>query len=142
MAISKKMKKDTEAAAITCLFLFFKLSLSLKDSGLSCVYSFRQINALESLTRLQALKYFPIVKAIFTTDTQQLKNNLRGGSVIKPACKVIGEDGNIFNLLSMASKALKNADESGKAKEMTERVLALESYDEGLQVIMEYIEVE
>lgn len=61
---------------------------------------------------------------------------------LKPVCKLIGENGNIFNLLGKASRALKNAGEWKSVDEMTERVLQSRCYEEALQVIMEYVEVE
>jgi len=61
---------------------------------------------------------------------------------MKPVCKPVGEDGNIFNLLGRAVRALKTAGESDKADEMTERVLQSRSYDEALRAIMEFVEVE
>ena len=61
---------------------------------------------------------------------------------MKPVCKLIGENGNIFNLIGIARRALKEAGEPEKANEMTERVMQAGSYDEALRVIMEYVEVE
>jgi hypothetical protein len=61
---------------------------------------------------------------------------------MKPICKLIGEDGNILNLIGIARMTLRDVDELDKADEMTERVLQSSSYDEALRVIMEYVEVE
>lgn len=62
--------------------------------------------------------------------------------MIKPRCKLIGEDGNIFNLLGIARRTLKRAGLSAQAQEMTERVTQSGSYHEALAVIMDYVEVE
>ena len=35
----------------------------------------------------------------------------------KPKCKLVGEDGNIFNLMGIASKALKEAGLEDESKE-------------------------
>jgi len=35
---------------------------------------------------------------------------------VKPNCKLIGEDGNIFNLLGKAARTLKNNGQSTEAK--------------------------
>lgn len=43
--------------------------------------------------------------------------------VMKPKCKLIGEDGNIFNLMSIASKTLKETGMEEEAKEMIERII-------------------
>ena len=60
----------------------------------------------------------------------------------KPSAKLIGEDGNIFSILGRVSRSLKEAGKEEQAKEVCERVMASCSYDEALQIIMEYVEVE
>ena len=61
---------------------------------------------------------------------------------MKPKAKLIGENGNIFNLMALASRALKEAGMKEKADEMVEKITQSKSYDEALQVMMEYVEVE
>lgn len=62
---------------------------------------------------------------------------------MKPKCKVIGEDGNIFNLMGIVSKILKEAGEHEKADEMVKRITTqAESYDEALAMLMDYVDVE
>jgi hypothetical protein len=61
--------------------------------------------------------------------------------VMKPKCKLIGEDGNIFNLMSIASKTLKETGMEEEAKEMIERIINSRSYIEALAIISEYVEV-
>lgn len=62
---------------------------------------------------------------------------------MKPKCKLIGEDGNIFNLMGIASKALKSAGMKIEADEMIKRITTeAKSYDEALGMIMEYVDVE
>lgn len=60
----------------------------------------------------------------------------------KPKCKLIGEDGNIFNLMGIAARTLKTEGLEDKAKEMIGKVTESKSYDEALRIIMEYVEVE
>ena len=62
--------------------------------------------------------------------------------VKKPKAKLIGVDGNIFNLIGIASRSLKRAGQNDKATEMSKRVMNSGSYDEALSIIMEYVEVE
>ena len=62
--------------------------------------------------------------------------------VKKPKAKLIGADGNVFNLIGIASRSLKRAGQNDKATEMLERVMNSGSYDEALSIIMEYVEVE
>lgn len=61
---------------------------------------------------------------------------------LKPDCKLMGEDGNIFFILGRVIRTLKENGEVGQAQEVSERVMASGSYDEALQIIMEYVEVE
>ena len=61
----------------------------------------------------------------------------------KPRCKLIGEDGNIFNLIAIASETLEKSGMADKANEMYKRITTeAQSYDEALVIIMEYVEVE
>ena len=61
---------------------------------------------------------------------------------MKPACRLIGADGNIFNLLGIARKALREAELMKEMDEMTRRVYGSGSYEDALRIIMEYVEVE
>lgn len=61
--------------------------------------------------------------------------------VKKPVAKLSGQNGNIFNLLGIASRSLKAAGQYSKAKEMNNKAMSSSSYDEALSVIMEYVEV-
>lgn len=61
---------------------------------------------------------------------------------LKPKCKLIGEDGNIFFILGRVSRTLKDNGKADQAKECTDRVMSSKSYTEALQIIMEYVEVE
>ena len=61
----------------------------------------------------------------------------------KPKCKLVGENGNIFNLMGIASRALRSAGQPEKAKDMCRRITTqAKSYEEALVVISEYVEVE
>lgn len=61
----------------------------------------------------------------------------------KPKCSLIGKDGNIFNLMEIVSRTLKENNLYNEANEMYQRVTGGEaqSYDEALRIIMEYVEV-
>ena len=62
----------------------------------------------------------------------------------KPRCKLVGEDGNIFNLIGIASRTLKNNGQITQANEMARRITQdgeAKSYDEALAIIMEYVDV-
>lgn len=59
----------------------------------------------------------------------------------KPDCPLIGRDGNIFNLMGLASRTLKENGLSEQAKEMRGRITASGSYDEALCIIGEYVNI-
>lgn len=59
----------------------------------------------------------------------------------KPECKLIGENGNIFNLIAIARKTLLKNNLDNEAKEMQERVFDSDSYDEALCIIGEYVDI-
>ena len=59
----------------------------------------------------------------------------------KPKCKLIGEDGNVFNLMGKASAALKKAGMRQEASEMTNKVMNCGSYDEALCIISNYVDI-
>ena len=61
---------------------------------------------------------------------------------MKPKCRLIGENGNIFNLMGIVSRTLKEAGEPEKADEMVKRITTeAESYDHALAILMEYVDI-
>lgn len=61
---------------------------------------------------------------------------------VKPDCELIGQDGNIFNLLGIASRTLKRNGMSDEAKEMVERITnGSVNYYEALNIIGEYVNI-
>ena len=59
----------------------------------------------------------------------------------KPKCALIGEDGNIFNLMGIASRTLKDNGQREEAKEMCDRITSSGSYHEALGIIGEYVDI-
>ncbi len=59
----------------------------------------------------------------------------------KPNCPLIGQDGNIFNLVGIAAKTLKRNGLSSEASKMTERVFNSGSYEEALGIIGEFVNI-
>lgn len=59
----------------------------------------------------------------------------------KPRCALIGQDGNIFNLVGIASNTLKRNGMQKESKEMCDRVFSSHGYDEALNIIGEYVEI-
>lgn len=59
----------------------------------------------------------------------------------KPGCPLIGQDGNVFNLIGIASRTLKENGMAAEASEMSSRVFASGSYSEALSIIDEYVNI-
>ena len=59
----------------------------------------------------------------------------------KPDCELIGQDGNIFNLMGIASRTLRNNGMAEQASEMCTRIRASESYNSALCIIGEYVNI-
>ena len=59
----------------------------------------------------------------------------------KPDCPLLGQDGNIFNLMGLASQTLRRNGMSDAAKEMQERITSSGSYNEALCIIGEHVNI-
>ena len=60
----------------------------------------------------------------------------------KPDAKLIGENGNIFNLMAIAKKALSEVGKKEEASEMIKRIITTsKSYEESLNIISEYVNI-
>lgn len=61
----------------------------------------------------------------------------------KPDCRLIGENGNIFNLIGIAARTLRDCGLDAQAKEMQERIMGGECHDyfAALNVIGEYVNI-
>lgn len=60
---------------------------------------------------------------------------------VKPDCELIGQDGNIFNLMGIASHTLKQNGMADEAKEMCSRITSSGSYCEALNIIGDYVNI-
>lgn len=60
----------------------------------------------------------------------------------KPTVKLIGEDGNIFFIMGKVARELKRNGMRAEADEYTNKVLNCKSYNEALQITMQYVDVE
>ena len=59
----------------------------------------------------------------------------------KPDCALIGQNGNIFNLIGIAARTLRANGMTKEANEMRERISQSGSYDEALGIIGEYVNI-
>lgn len=62
----------------------------------------------------------------------------------KPSCPLVGQNGNIFNLIGLAGRTLRQNGMTAEAKEMQNRIMGgdYHSYEEALGIISEYVETE
>lgn len=60
---------------------------------------------------------------------------------VKSDCPLIGENGNIFNLVGIAARTLKRNGPYEQASEMSEKVFKSGSYEEALSIIGEYVNI-
>ena len=55
--------------------------------------------------------------------------------------ELVGTDGNIFMLVGKTAREMQRAGQREEAEEMKAKVWKAGSYDEALQIIMEYVDV-
>ena len=59
----------------------------------------------------------------------------------RPACKLVGTDGNVFSIIGRVKHALKEAGQEDRAREFVEMAFHAGSYDEVLRLCTDYVEV-
>ncbi|MCI5577917.1 MAG: hypothetical protein MR364_00245 [Oscillospiraceae bacterium] len=70
-----------------------------------------------------------------------MSNESKQNAQPKPNCPLIGENGNIFNLVGIAARTLKRNGLPEQASEMTGKVFDSGSYEEALRIIGEYVNI-
>lgn len=55
--------------------------------------------------------------------------------------KLVGEDGNIFNLMAIVTREMKKHGYKDEAKQLIDEVTSCKSYDDALVVIMKWVNV-
>ena len=55
--------------------------------------------------------------------------------------RLVGQDGNVFNLLGIVSKALKKAGHRESVSEIQNQVFGAQSYDEALSIMRSFVSV-
>jgi hypothetical protein len=78
----------------------------------------------------------PVEPAKLTTPVE-----VKPATGTKPVCKLLGTDGNVFALGGRVSRTLKDAGLREQATEFTTRMFDCGSYDEALQLMMQYVDV-
>jgi len=67
-------------------------------------------------------------------------DNFKRNPKMKPVAKLVGANGNVFNLLAICRQSLRRYPNA--FNELRDRVFECKSYDEALVIMMEYVEVE
>jgi hypothetical protein len=67
---------------------------------------------------------------------------MEGRIMTKPRCKLVGTDGNVFNVIKNVANSLKEAGLRDQAEEFRTKAFEKKSYDGVLRLAMEYVEVE
>lgn len=61
--------------------------------------------------------------------------------VEKPVCVLVGQDGNVFNIIGRVSKALKRVGQADRANEFATKAFRAGSYNEVLNLCHDYVDV-
>jgi hypothetical protein len=76
----------------------------------------------------------------FSVENPNLAEAVVSKEVRKPKVKLIGTDSNVFSTLGIATGALRRAGMKEEAEELTEKVMASQSYDHALATILKYVD--
>lgn len=78
---------------------------------------------------------------VWYTHKRVEKGNVMTQAIEKPTCKLIGEDGNVFNIIGLVQKSLRRAGMQDKAKEFANLAMQSESYGAVLTLAGEYVDI-
>lgn len=124
----------------------FEEAYTFQHDGLTCLlFPFKEGMGIEmrklAMWRLQTHPHFG-----GTWLSNYVPNRL-GGFVqeqqkpVKPDCPLIGRDSNIFNLMGIAGRTLRENGLEDQAKEMFSRITQCQSYDSALNIISDYVNI-
>lgn len=118
-----------------------------QNEGVTCIlYPFDNVHL--DVGKLSMWRLQPYTAFAGTWLSDYVDNKLGGfepeqnkAEKVKPDCELIGQDGNIFNLMGIASHTLKQNGMADEAKEMCSRVTSSGSYCEALNIIGDYVNI-
>lgn len=118
-----------------------------QNEGVTCMlYSFDNVHLDVGKLSMWRLQSYTAFAGTWLSD--YVDNKLGGfepeqnkAEKVKPDCELIGQDGNIFNLIGIASHTLKQNGMADEAKEMCSRVTSSGSYCEALNIIGDYVNI-
>lgn len=114
---------------------------AFQNDGVTCIlYPFEDVHLDVGKIAMWRLQSYTAFAGTWLSD--YVDNKLGGFEVKqKPDCELIGQDGNIFNLMGIASHTLKQNGMADEAKGMCGRVTKSGSYCEALSIIGEYVNI-
>lgn len=118
-----------------------------QNEGVTCIlYPFDNVHLDVGKLSMRRLQSYTAFAGTWLSD--YVDNKLGGfepeqnkAEKVKPDCELIGQDGNIFNLMGIASHTLKQNGMADEAKEMCSRVTSSGSYCEALNIIGDYVNI-
>ena len=120
---------------------------SFKHGGNPCLlFEFKDDDKIDmGKLAIWRIKTHPVFGGTWIDDFVKLK---LGGFIeskqqekLKPDCPLVGQDGNVFTLIGIASRTLKRNGMREEAEELQERTMASGSYGEVLNIIGEYVNI-
>ena len=126
----------------------FQEAYSFKHDGVTCLlFPFNEKIEMDvrklALWRLQTHQIFGS-----TWLSDYVPNELGGflpkeseQSRQKPDCPLIGRDSNVFNLMGIAGRTLREHGMEEQAQEMLQRITQCQSYDSALNIISDYVNI-
>lgn len=122
----------------------FKNCLAFENNGVTCLlFPFKDVKIETGKLAIWRLKTHETFGGTWLSD--YVPNTL-GGFVKyqeqkKPDCPLIGQDGNIYNLMGIASRTLRENGMGDQATEMCNRIHKSGSYNEALCILDEYVNI-
>lgn len=126
----------------------FREAYSFKHDGVTCLlFPFNE--KIEMDVRKLALWRVQTRQVFGSTWLSDYVPNELGGFLLKgpeqsrqkPDCPLIGSDSNIFNLMGIAGRTLRENGLEDQAKEMFSRITQCQSYDSALSIIGDYVNI-
>ena len=112
---------------------------------------YQQLNELDDKFYEIDKQFLVEAEMLFDNDLNYVGDQLEMGEAVKiskedlpklkPKVKLIGQDGNAFNLIRLTKRALEKAGLKEEAKEFRKKALNAGSYDKVIQLCMQYADV-
>ena len=120
---------------------FEKVYAFQNDNLTNLLYPFEDVELSMGKLAMWRIASYP---QFYSTWLSDYVPNYLGGFIVakqKPDCELIGQDGNIFNLMGIASRTLRQNGMADEATEMCNRIRESDSYNSALCIIGEYVNI-